>query len=104
MGTGSVRRLSAAAWELLSCGKAAVASEPFAPLTRASAASTPLAIALFLIAFTSLLAGWLSFAAHPLAATLLTIGAMTLLLRATARAVQEYPELRIGIVQKQKRS
>jgi hypothetical protein len=63
-----------------------------------------MAIALFLLAFTGLLAGWLSFAAHPLAATLLTIGAMTLLLGATARVVQECPELRIGIVQKHIRS
>ncbi|PYX80050.1 MAG: hypothetical protein DMG70_25560 [Acidobacteria bacterium] len=82
--TGFQRRSSAAAWELLSCGKAAGASEQFAPLTRASAASTPLSIAVCLIALTGLLAGWLTPATHPLAATLLTLGAMTLLLRAAA--------------------
>ena len=82
--TGLQRRSSAAAWELLSCGKAAGASEPFAPLTRASAASTPLAIAMFLIALTGLLAGWLTFATRPMAAILLTLGAMTLLLQVAA--------------------
>ena len=89
MRTGLVRRSSAATWELLSCGKVAVASEQFAPLTRASAASTPLAVAMFLIALTGLLAGWLSLATQPMAAILVALGAMTLLLYAGAALSKE---------------
>ena len=82
MRTGLVRRSSAATWELLSCGKAAGASEQFAPLTRASAASTPMAIALFVTGLTGLLAAWLTLLTHPFAAALLALGATTLLLHA----------------------
>jgi hypothetical protein len=82
--TGFERGWSRAAGERLSRGKAAGASEQFAPLTRAPAASTPLSIAVVLIALTGLLAGWLTLGTHPLAATLVTLGAMTLLVRAAA--------------------